>query len=111
MDPLPIAPSCALDGAGLRSQYQRYRQVGADARLVDRTRRRLVIDIDRHVDPELVDQLIAVELECCPFFGLGWERDARRLTVSVSDPEHEPALASIAFALGLQTTAQHAASD
>jgi hypothetical protein len=38
MDPLPMAPGCALDESGLRSQYERYRQAGAGARVVDRAR-------------------------------------------------------------------------
>jgi hypothetical protein len=94
-----MAPSCALDEAGLRLQHERYRQAGAGARLVDRTRRHLVVDLDEQVDPELVRELLATERECCPFFGLGWAPDTRRLTVSVSITEHEPALDAIAFAL------------
>jgi hypothetical protein len=101
MDPLPMAPGCALDESGLRSQYERYRQAGAGARVVDRARQRLVVDLDEHVDPQLVDDLLAVERGCCPFFELRWEPPARRLTVSVSRAEHEPALDGIAFALGL----------
>ena len=111
MDPLPIAPSCALDEAGLRSQYERYRQVGAGARVVEWTSRRLEVALDERVDPRIVDELLAVERECCPFFGLGWEPDTRRLTVSVSHPEHEHALDAIAFALDLEAPAQHATSD
>jgi hypothetical protein len=105
-----MAPSCALDEAGLRSQYERYRQAGAGARLVDRSPRRLVVDLDDRVDTKLVDQTIATERECCPFFELGWDPN-RRFTVSVSQPEQEPALDAIAFALGLGTPMQHAASD
>jgi hypothetical protein len=108
MEPLPMAPSCALDETGLRSQLERYRQAGQSARVVDRARRRLVVDLDRRVDPELVQELIAIERECCPFFTLGWEADRRRLTVSVSHAEHEPALDAIAFALDLQAPTQHA---
>jgi hypothetical protein len=60
---------------------------------------------------KLVDELVAIERECCPFFTLDWEPDRRRLTVSVSQAEHEPALDAIAFALDFETPAQHAASD
>jgi hypothetical protein len=103
MDPLPMAPSCALDETGLRLQYERYRRVGAHACLLDRSDRRLIVDLDEHVDRELVDELVATERECCPFFGLDWQRDRRRLAVSVSQAEHEPALEAIAFALGLES--------
>jgi hypothetical protein len=101
MDPLPMAPSCALDDAGLRLQLERYRRAGRGARLVERTRRCLVVDFDEHVDNKLVDETIAIERGCCPFFTLGWEPDRRRLTISVSEAKHESALDAIAFALGL----------
>jgi hypothetical protein len=105
-----MAPSCALNETELRLQLERYRQAGTGARLVDRTRRCLVVDLDENVDPELVDETIAIERECCPFFTLGWEPDRRRLTVSVSHAQHEPALDAIAFALDLKAPAQQAAS-
>jgi hypothetical protein len=111
MDPLPMAPSCALDDAGLRLQLERYQQAGAGARLVDLTHRSLVVDLDEQIDPQLVDETIAIERECCPFFTLDWEPERRRLTVAVSRAEYEPALDAIAFALDLKVPAQHAASD
>lgn len=100
-----MAPSCALDETGLRLQLERYRHLGAGAHLVERARRRIVVDLDGRVDPELVTATIAVERRCCPFFSLGWEPDRRRLTVAVSEAEHEPALDAIAFALDLTAPA------
>ena len=99
-----MAPSCALDESGLRSQLQRYRQAGRNARLIERTPRSLVADLDEHVDARLIAETIAVERECCPFFALTWEPDRRRLIVSVSQAAHEPALDAIAFALDLQAS-------
>jgi hypothetical protein len=99
-----MAPSCALEQSGLRSQLERYRQAGRNARLIERTPRRLVADLGENVDAELVAETIAVERECCPFFALAWEPDRRRLTVSVSQAAHEPALGAIAFALDLQAS-------
>ena len=101
MEELPLAPSCALDEAGMRAQRDRYREAGAGARVVERRCRRLVVDLDGRVDERLVRELLAVERECCPFFELGWQSRARRLTVAVSRTEHEPALDAIAHALGL----------
>ena len=101
MDPLPLAPSCALDEAGLRLQYARYRQVGHGACLVSHGARRLVLDLEAHVDQALVEELLAVERACCPFFDLSWEPAARRLSISVTRADHEPALDAILFALGL----------
>jgi hypothetical protein len=84
-------------------QLERYQQAGRNARLVERTPRRLVADLDRDIDVALVDEAVAVERECCPFFTLIWEREPRRLTVSVARVEHEPALDAIALALNLET--------
>jgi hypothetical protein len=100
---LPMSPSCALDEAGLHSQLKRYRQAGRNARLIERTRRRLVVDFDQDVDSGLVGHTVAVERRCCPFFALTWRPDQRRLTVAVADAAHEPALDAIAFALNIQT--------
>jgi hypothetical protein len=100
-----MAPSCALDEAGLRAQYERYRQTGAGARLVERSALRLVVELDRHTDTKLVEEAIAIEHECCPFYELGWEPNQRRLSVAVSRPEQAPALEAIAFALGLEAPA------
>jgi hypothetical protein len=108
---LPMAPSCALDEDGLRSQLERYRRAGQGASLIDRTRQRLVVDVDERVDNRLIDELIAIEGECCPFFALAWEPDRRRLTVSVSQAEHETALDAIAFALDLEAPSRQAAPD
>jgi hypothetical protein len=96
-----MAPSYALDESELRSQLERYRQAGRNARLIERTPHRLVVGLEVHVDAELVEHTIAVERECCPFFTLAWEPERRRLAVAVDDAEHEPALDAIAFALNL----------
>lgn len=111
VDPLPMAPSCALDEAGLRLQFKRYRHAGRGASLVDRSSRRLVVELDQHVDASLVDATTAVERECCPVFTLDWQSVMRRLTVSVAEDRHEPALDAIAFALALGQVAGRATSD
>jgi hypothetical protein len=105
VEPLPLAPSCALDGAGLTLQLDRYRRAGQGGRLIERTHRRFVVDLDDHVDGNLIGAAITIERECCPFFDLDWNPGQRRLTVSVSLREHEPALEAIAFALGLDRAA------
>jgi hypothetical protein len=106
-----MAPSCALDESGLRQQLERYRQAGRGAHMVDRTRRSLVVDLDRHVDTKLIEETIATERRCCPFFALAWEPDIRRLSIAVLQAEHEPALDAIAFALALETPAHCLGSD
>jgi hypothetical protein len=98
-----MAPSCALDETDLRSQYERYRQAGAGARLVDRSPQRLVVILADHIDTDLIEEAILIERGCCPFYELDWEPHSHLLSVAVSRPEHEPALEAIAFALGLDT--------
>jgi hypothetical protein len=100
---LPMAPlSCSLNEAALRSQLERYRITGRDATIVERSPRRLVIGIGDHVPDDVVAELVQVERECCPFFGLDWQPGRRRLAVSVASEWHEPALEAIAVALGVE---------
>ncbi len=106
MKPLPLAPaSCSLDPAGLRRQLARYRAAGVGAQLVQRTARTLVVRVVAGAPEQALSDLIAVERECCPFLGLGWDPATRRLSVSVSEADDEPALAAIAHALGLEGAA------
>jgi hypothetical protein len=102
MEPLPMAPSCSLDEDGLRRQLQRYREAGRGARALAIDSRSLLVELREGAPSELVEELIAVERECCPFFTLDWQPERRRLAVAVSTSEHEPALEAIAFALGLE---------
>jgi hypothetical protein len=46
-----------------------------------------------------VDELVAVERECCPFFMIRWEPEPRRFSIAVRRPEEEPALEAVAYAL------------
>jgi hypothetical protein len=99
MPELPLVTSCSLDENGLRRQLARYRQAGAGARVIERSPRRLAVALDATVDPALIEQAIATERECCPFFELRWDPAARLLAISVAQREHEPALDAIAYAL------------
>ncbi len=96
-----MAPAiCSLDDAELRAQLARYRAIGAGADLLQRSRQRLVIRVADPVPDLVVEELVAVERHCCPFFDLAWEQRPRRLSISVSRPEEKPALDAIAYALG-----------
>jgi hypothetical protein len=100
-----MAGACALDEHGAHRQLERYRTAGRGASLIERTPRRLIVKLDQQVDGLVVEELIATERECCPFFGLVWEPARRRLTFAVSDVEHEPALEAISSALDIEVTA------
>jgi hypothetical protein len=97
-----MAPSCTLDDAELRAQLARYRTVGRGAHVAEQTPRRLVVEVDEAIDEDLIAELVAVEHECRPFFTIDWTATPRRLAVSVSIAEHEPALHAIAHALDTQ---------
>jgi hypothetical protein len=100
MDDLPMAPGCALDERGLRLQLDRYRRTGRQARLIERTPRRLAVQPDDQADDGLIQEMIAIERECCPYFAIDFDPDQRRLAVSISSARDEPALDAVAFALG-----------
>jgi hypothetical protein len=102
---LPNAAACALDEIGTRRQLQRYRTAGRGASLIVRTPRRLTVKLDPHVDGQIVEELIATERACCPFFDLVWEPDQRSLTFAVCDVACEPALEAISLALDIEVPA------
>ena len=96
-----VTPSCSLDAAELAAQRERYRRVGRGGRLLERSPRALAIECAVGTDSDLVEQTLAIERRCCPFYDLAWDPRARRLSISVREREHEPALGAIALALGL----------
>jgi hypothetical protein len=105
MNSLPMAPgTCSLDEADLGTQLARYRSAGRGADIVEQSPARLVVRVGA-ISHVAVEELIAVERRCCPFFDLKWEPTERRLSISVSRREDEPALESIADALGLRDAA------
>jgi hypothetical protein len=97
---LPLVASCELDADGLSAQRERYREAGEGAIVLERSSRRLVVEISAQ-GASAVPELVEVERRCCPFFAIDWNPEPRRFSIGVSEPEHEPALAAIAFALGL----------
>lgn len=95
-----VSSSCSLDERALAAQLARYRRAGEGARLLVGTPRRLVVELAPAVSLDLVDELVAVERGCCPFFTLDWDAPSRRLAISVVTAADEPALAAIAAAFG-----------
>jgi hypothetical protein len=93
----PIA-ECRLDPSGLRDQRRRYRTLGRHVTAVARRPCALEIRLGPNLDERLLDETLAVERECCPFFRFDYHSAHHLLSVSV-DPEHEPALDAITHAL------------
>jgi hypothetical protein len=101
-EPLPVLPpSCSLDREGLERQLERYRAVGAAATIVHRRPDRITMTVGSATPDTTIEQLVAIERECCPFYELDYDPAERKFSIGVSRSEYEPALAAIAHALGL----------
>lgn len=94
-------PSCALDGDGVRRQGQRLARLAPQVADAARAHRRLEVVFERGFDRAALEEALAVERECCPFFGLSFDEVARTLTVEVSSRDHEPAIDALAHQLEL----------
>jgi hypothetical protein len=91
-----VVPSCTLDEAGLAAQQRRSARLGPSVEDVAREGEAVLVGFKPGFDREALDELIAVERECCPFFEFGLDEERRRLRVTVSDSEFAPALDAIA---------------
>ena len=99
-----MAPaSCSLERSELIAQRERYRLLGIRATVIERDAMQLVIRVDDAVGGNLVDELIAIERQCCPFFELDWDPASRSFAASVPESRYEPALDAIAYALGIDS--------
>jgi hypothetical protein len=90
-----IPASCTLDETGQREQRARYARL---ARTVERVRREsgaLVVEFGPAVDFDALEEALAVERECCPFFRFAFDRQERRLRTTVDDSAMLPALDAI----------------
>lgn len=93
----PIA-SCALDPTARNQQEARYRSLANAVGRVDRTAELLTVRFDERLDHDLLEQALAVERECCPFFVFQFDGRDRRLTISVREADQTPALEVLATA-------------
>lgn len=95
---LPIA-HCDLDPPGLDAQRERYRRLADSVIGLERRPGRLLAQFRPDVDRALVEETLAVESRCCPFFRLEFDPSARRLEIAVDRAEEDPALDALRFAL------------
>jgi hypothetical protein len=96
---LPLLGECRLDFEGQRQQRDRYRAIGTHIDRLERDALHLTAWLGPEVDLALVAETIAVERECCPFYAIGFDFSERRLSFSVTNPDQDPALDAIRFAL------------
>jgi len=87
----------------------RYRVVGDGAEVLEWTAQRRTVRLAKSVPESLIERVMQVERECCPFFVLSWDRASRRLTLSVTAIDQEPALDALTHALGVAQPLSHPA--
>jgi hypothetical protein len=86
--------SCSLDSAGRQRQAARYARVAQSVISVERGPRQLAFHLAPDVDRSALDEAIAVERECCPFYEIDLTDDA--FTIGVATDDYAPALEAIA---------------
>jgi hypothetical protein len=92
-------PTCALDAEGVRAQHDRYARLGPDVRRIEREPEAVVVEFRDRFDRQTLEEALAVELACCPFFLFEFDEDARRLRTTVREREQLPALDAMTYAL------------
>ncbi|MBA2505035.1 MAG: hypothetical protein H0V29_03720 [Thermoleophilaceae bacterium] len=94
-----LPDACSLDAAGARSQGERYAGAARAVVSLERAPTRVEVRFDTSRDLGVVDDLVAIERECCPFFAIAWDREAGELSVAVEPGENGRALDAIEEAL------------
>jgi hypothetical protein len=100
MDQQPLIAECRLDLESARRQRDRYRTLGGQASGIRRGSKSVIIKFDPELDQTLLEETIAVEKDCCPFFEFDYSQEELTLTIGVGRDEQRPALDALAFALG-----------
>jgi hypothetical protein len=85
-----MASSCSLDSGRRAEQLARYAALAPSVRSADRDVLVLDVRFEPGFDRALLDELVAVERECCPFLTIEVGED--RLTISVGQHEDTPLL-------------------
>ena len=93
-------PTCALDDEGVAAQRGRYARLSPDVVNFEREPEAVIFDFRAEYDRATLDEALAVERECCPFFVFEFDEGSRRLRTTVREPEMLPALDAMAEAFG-----------
>lgn len=99
-------PSCALDEQGIKDQEERHARLAPSVVGLERDAETVVFCFADDFDRRALEEMVAVEQQCCPFFRFAFDEDERRLTVGVKEPEMQPALDAIAEHLGARLLSQ-----
>jgi hypothetical protein len=93
-------PTCALDEDGMRAQRDRYARLADDVTRLAREPEAVLVEFRENFDRATLEEALAVERVCCPFFLFDFDEDARRLRTTVRERDQLPALDAMAQALG-----------
>ena len=96
-----VYPGCAATANELRRQHERMKALAPTVSHVYEASDQLTIEFAPDFDRELLDETLAVERVCCPFFGFRLDDGGRRLTVTIDDSERRAALEALSHALGV----------
>jgi hypothetical protein len=100
--------SCTIDEQSLERQEERHRRLAASVVQMRHQGKVLLVDFAPDFDRQALDELIAVERECCPFFAFRFDEHSRHLEVGVQDPEAAQALGTIVQALSAKPPRRYA---
>src|SRR2546422_3133175 len=89
-----VIPGCSIAPEDRAPQAARIASVGRSVARVEREPRLLRFHLEPGVDRRALEELIATERECCPFYR--FDTTDHTLTVAVEDDEHVPALDAFA---------------
>jgi hypothetical protein len=99
---IPQVPSgCSQDAARFKAQAHRYKQAGEGAEVLERTPRKLSLRLAPAANLDSLEEAIAIERDCCPFYEIHFDRSSRELSFAISRADEESALEAIADAFGL----------
>jgi hypothetical protein len=99
-------PSCALDEAGVQAQQARHARLAPSVTNLERQAETVLFAFSDDYDRQALEEMVAVEKQCCPFFDFAFNEGKRELTVGVKEEEMLPALEAIAAHLGARWEAQ-----
>jgi hypothetical protein len=99
-EPLPLVEACELSPEGARAQGDRYRELSRWTAAIERRPRRLEVQFSSELDRDLLEEALAVERDCCPFFAIEFSPETLALSIGVAEERFAPALDALEDALG-----------
>jgi hypothetical protein len=95
----PRPSGCNLTVGELQAQRERLAMLAPAVTKRERRGQTLHVSFVTTVDEKLVDEIVAIERECCPFLEISYERSLRQLEIATSDPDSTTALDILSAAL------------